>query len=408
MMKRLKTYLKLNLMSIFFIIVSFISVTLAWFAYSGLSNVDTEIGVKAWYIELEQNGEQVSNDLIIPVLDIYPGMDTIYEKVNINNLGDSDARIKYKIVSARILDDESDNYVVNDQVTSEYVEDLLSHAYPFHININLTKNYALAQVGESSFEVSISWPLDSGNDELDGIWGANAYQFRQSEELTKSNAPEYEIRPSMQLVISVTAEQYIEEDTESDLNYNLGDTVLFDVVSNSACLEISSTCLNTYIIDTNNTIGDGTVTLLPDVSNSYTSNTYSNYDTSLSSLTSSWTATTRALVIGDILGIISKDIMNSLLIRDGISNSIIGNLSYGNRLTTEVSTTISSGGYYTFLNEKFNYLISNNCYWIKTEYDTTNSFVVEKIDTINSKIYGKSKDSTCQVIPVIVANKSNL
>ena len=50
MEKRHKVYLKLNLMSIFFIVVSFISVTLAWFAYSGLASVATEVNVKAWYI----------------------------------------------------------------------------------------------------------------------------------------------------------------------------------------------------------------------------------------------------------------------------------------------------------------------------------------------------------------------
>ena len=48
MKRKHKLYLKLNLMSLFFIGVSFISVTLAWFAYSGLTSVKTEIGVKAY------------------------------------------------------------------------------------------------------------------------------------------------------------------------------------------------------------------------------------------------------------------------------------------------------------------------------------------------------------------------
>jgi hypothetical protein len=51
---RHKSYLRLNLVSLFFVLVSFISVTLAWFAYSGLANVATEIDVKAWYIEFEK------------------------------------------------------------------------------------------------------------------------------------------------------------------------------------------------------------------------------------------------------------------------------------------------------------------------------------------------------------------
>ena len=60
MKKRHKLYLKLNLVSLVFIVVSLIFTTLAWFAYSGLSSLDTEIGVKAWYIELSKNGEAVS------------------------------------------------------------------------------------------------------------------------------------------------------------------------------------------------------------------------------------------------------------------------------------------------------------------------------------------------------------
>ena len=106
MKPRHKVYLKINLVSLFFVIVSFISVTLAWFAYSGLSNVATEIGVKAWYIELEKNGKSISNDIVISLSEIYPGMDVVNEVVNIKNMGDSDAELNYKIVSARILDNE--------------------------------------------------------------------------------------------------------------------------------------------------------------------------------------------------------------------------------------------------------------------------------------------------------------
>ena len=77
MKEKLKKYLKVNIMSLVFIVVSLISVTLAWFAYSGLTEVKTEIDVKAWYIELEKDGSTVSNDIVISSDDIYPGMDTI-------------------------------------------------------------------------------------------------------------------------------------------------------------------------------------------------------------------------------------------------------------------------------------------------------------------------------------------
>ena len=157
MKNRYKKYLRINIVPVIFIIVSFISVTFAWFAYSGLSNVNTEIGVKAWHIELEKDGQKASNDIVISLENIYPGMDTVYEKVDIKNLGDSDATLKYSVVSARLLDKAENNFVINETTTSEYVEDLLAHEYPFHININLSKNYVLAKNDQSTFEVSVSW-----------------------------------------------------------------------------------------------------------------------------------------------------------------------------------------------------------------------------------------------------------
>ncbi len=407
MKRRFKFYLKLNLMSVVFIIVSFISVTLAWFAYSGLSKVSTDIGVKAWYIELKKDGETVSNDIVISLDDIYPGMETVDELVTINNLGDSNATIRYSISSARILDDPEDEYIVDDVIyTSDQVEDILSHDYPFHINISLSKRYALEKTGQSTFEVSVSWPLDSLDDELDSIWGTDAYNFRQSEESQLLQNPDYQIRPSIQVVLRVTAEQYLEEeDSSSDPNYNLGDSVLYDVVNNTTCPTVSSTCLETNIIDINNTLGDETVTLLPNPNTIYISDTYTNYSSALASLTSTWTVTSRALEVSDILNIVSRDITDSLLIRGGVSDSIIGNLTYNNRLVTELNKAIISSGYYKYINEKFDYLTASNCFWTSTNYDTTNGFAINSIDTIYSKIYPEQKNISCNIVPVIIVDK---
>ena len=57
MKSRHRLLLKSNLISLFFIAMSFMSITLAWFAYSGLSTVSTDIDVKAWYIEFDKNVE---------------------------------------------------------------------------------------------------------------------------------------------------------------------------------------------------------------------------------------------------------------------------------------------------------------------------------------------------------------
>lgn len=406
--KKYKLFLRINFVSLLFLVISFISVTLAWFAYSGLLNVATEINVKAWYIELEKDGQLVSNEIIVSLAEIYPGMETVKEVVNIKNLGDSDAQVRYSLISARILDDPEHNYVINDITTSEYVEDLLSHEYPFHINMNLTKRYVLSKGEESIFEISISWPLDSGDNELDSLWGTAAYVFYQNEENKKNQDPEYQIRPSIQIIISLVAEQYLETDIASDYRYNLGDTVLFDVVTNSICSEVSSTCLETYIIDVNNTLSDEIVTLLPNPNNVYLNGSYHDYDSLFNTITNDWTVNTRPLLVEDLLKIISTDIINSFLIREELSDAIIGNLNYDNRMSIELNKAISYNGYYRFINEKFPYLVATNCYWTNSEYDSLNSFAVKVNDENTSKLYNESKTSSCNVVPVILVNKLNL
>ena len=74
-------------MTLFFIAISCISVTLAWFAYSGIAKVSTDIDVKSWLIEFEKNDTTVSNNIVISLDDIYPGMEVMHETIKIKNKG---------------------------------------------------------------------------------------------------------------------------------------------------------------------------------------------------------------------------------------------------------------------------------------------------------------------------------
>jgi hypothetical protein len=404
-----KVYLKLNLMSLVFIVVSFISVTLAWFAYSGLADVKTEVGVKAWYIELNKDGKPVSNEIVISLSDIYPGMETSHEMINIKNLGDSDAQLKYSIESARVLGDLEDNFKVTEGGTeSAYIEDVLSHKYPFHINMNMEKNYILSKQDDSDFEVSVSWPLDSGDDAFDSLWGTKAYQFQKSEQGLQTTDPTHQIRPSIQVVIKITAEQYLENDTTSDPKYNLGDVVLYDPVNNKGCSEIGSSCIATYVIDRNNTLGDKTVTLMPNPKNTYVTGGFSDYNTLLSNVTSNWTVASRGLTAGDIMNVVSADVMNTNLVKAGISNIIVGNLKYGDRMNIELAKASNLNAYYSYKNNKFTYLSTANCYWTSTEYNASLGYAAKKIDDDSSKVYGEPKEISCNIVPVIIADKANI
>lgn len=411
MKKRIKAHFKLNLLSLFFIAVSFISITLAWFAYSGIARVETDIKVKAWYIQIEKDNEVVKNEVVISLDEIMPGMDTVSEMLKIQNLGDSDAELHYKIESARLLGDTKNNYIVDGiEVTSEEVEDLLSYELPFSINMSVTKNYISAHGDEAYFEVSVSWPLDSDRDELDSEWGNNAYEFLEAEKVKHSFDPTYQIRPSIQIIISVVAEQYLENEDSSDPRYNLGDEILFDVVNKQICTSVDATCIKTHVIDVNNTLGDDTVTLFPDPIFAHIDGEYDEYDSLFVSRTATWTANTRPLFIQDLIKIISKDVKDSFLIRNNLSNAIIGSINSPERMELEIGKIKKYNGYYQYKNINFDFLSSAVCYWTRNEFDDTKAFAVQKTDEFTSKIYGEQKNIAegCKVIPVIIANKSDL
>lgn len=409
MEKRHKAYFKLNLVSVFFMAVSFISVTLAWFAYSGLIGVSTEVNVKAWNIELSKDGSAVTNNVVISLSELYPGMTPVTELITLRNLGDSDAEIKYDVVSARILGESKDSYLINEtDTTSEYIEDLISHYYPFGINISISNNYILSKGIEETFEISISWPLDSGNDELDSIWGNKAHVFQQDELLKKEKDSSYQVLPSIQVEINISAQQYLDNEESSDFKYNLGDEILVDVINNERCNIISETCIKTYIIDENNTNADTKVTLLPNPHREYDHANYNDYIDTFNNYVSSWNVNTRPLFVEDLLKVISKDIKNSFLIIENHSDKIIGNLKYSNRLNSVITKTAIENGFFRFTNEIYDYLASNNCYWTQSNYNDTSAYALIKEDDNTSKIYNNLKENSCHVIPIIEMDKSNL
>ena len=406
MKRKYKAYLKLNIMSLFFIAVSLISVTLAWFAYSGIINVKTEVDVRAWYIEFDKDGESISNNVVLSLSEIYPGMETVTESVNVKNLGDSDAEIRYAIKSARILNDTYEVDGVN--VVSETLEDSLSHDYPFHVNISLEKDFARAKVGESKINISVSWPLDSGTDEIDSDWGMRAYNFQKAEEQLHEEDNTYNPRNTIKIVINLSADQYTENPNAVDMDFYEGRFIMYDVVANKSCTEISSTCLRTHVISRNSKISDTTVSLLPDFLYDYGKTTYDNYSTALSTVTSGWVVPTRTLTANDLLNIVSNDVINSYLVRPNLSNLIIGELKYPNRIQTELNKAIIASGYYTYNIEKYDYLDTNSCYWTSTNYNNDKGFALVNHNQTTGKIYGENKTTNCDVVPVIEALKVNI
>lgn len=411
--KKHKRYLKLNLMSLFFTGISFISITLAWFAYSGIAKVETTINVQAWQIKFTKSGTPQSNTIYVTLNDVSPGMQVKSEVIDISNLGDADATIDYEIKSARIFDD------VITASSLEELEDKISHNYPFKINMSLSDRHANAHDGMAEFTVSASWPLDSGDDKTDSDWGKKAYDFNDSEQKKWKADNSYQVRPSISIEISLKAEQYIETPISSDPEFKLGTIILYDFVNNVKCTSLEGTCTKAYVIDVNNKLnvngiidgvevnGDDTVTLLPDLYGTYPTATASTYESTLNTLKTSWKVAMRGLTVQDVLPIVSKDVVNSVMMRPPKSNEIIGYLNYGTRLNDYITSTINQNGYYRFLNENFPYLVSNKCYWLNTNYNDT-KFALTKADNEYSKIYNAPSNTECSIIPVVTVEKAKL
>ena len=404
--KRHKVYLKINLVSVVFAVVSFISVSFAWFAYSGLVDTKTEVGVKAWYIEFEKNNKVVSNDIIISLSDLYPGMEPLSEVITIKNLGDSDAKLKYTIDYARILDDSKDYYALSDNYTSDEIEDALAHNYPFHINATLNKTKLNAKDTDAEFIVTVSWPLDSGNDALDSIWGSKAYQFERKQEEKKKKDSNYNKEASINIGIDVSAQQVTDDIDDLDYDFEYGKEVLFDVKNNMICQSLSDTCLKTYVIDPANLIGDKYVSLLPDISSFNLEGTFNNYKNLFDESVSTWNTNTRILEAKDILKVVSKDINSTLIVTPNISDAILGTVKFGSRADDILTKVGNTNGFISYDN-KHKLFNTDKCIWTSTKYNKTSGYAYI-VDGNKSKLYGENISTTCNILPVIIAQKSNI
>ena len=387
--RKKKVYLKINIVSILFAVVSLISVTLAWFAYSGLAAARTEVDVKAWYIEFEKNNQAVSNNIVISLDDIYPGMEPKTEVINIKNLGDTEAKLKYKISKARILDANADYYEMNNNTTSEYIEDVISHNYPFHIDISLDKLYIDAK-DQAVFKVNVTWPLDSGNDALDSLWGRKAYQYDQ----TQATLQEEEKEPSIEVTINVTAEQAIDDLDSVDTNYLLGKRIYYNPVNDTKCTSTAGNCIETHVIDTFNKVEDTTVTLLPNTD--LGEGTFQQYQ----NISPNWTTNYRLLTSTDILKVLSLDIQNSKIKINGISDRVIGRVLDNTRANSIINNIVTNNGYIEY--SDFAYLQSVKCIWTNTTYNDL-GFALDR-----TKLYGENKNTECRMIPVLIVQKTKL
>ena len=159
------------------------------------------------------------------------------------------------------------------------------------------------------------------------------------------------------------------------------------------------------VIDVHNKTTDQTVTLIPNILRIDQIGTYNDYLLHYQNIVQSWKVENRPLTASDILKVISTDVYDSKLVRDGLSDSIIGTLKTENRVQSKLSNISQLNGYYIF--NMFEYFNSTNCYWTNTNYNDKKAMAVITGSDV-TKLYGESKTTECKIIPVIIASKLDI
>ena len=77
-------------------------------------------------------------------------------------------------MSVKVLDEF---YQIGEGITTEQLENKMKTQYPFKINIQKDDTELSQGTGSGVFIVTVEWPFESGNDELDTIWGNKAYEY---------------------------------------------------------------------------------------------------------------------------------------------------------------------------------------------------------------------------------------
>ena len=151
--------------------------TYAWFVYNTRINMDLSVHVSSWEIKFEDEDNELANYMYVELERAYPGMPDYEKTITVTNSGEISAKLEYEIDSISIMGETYDVEDENTDYTSQDLENKLDE-YPFKIKImSDDTNLNSSNGGQGIFKVTVTWPYESGNDELDTEWGNKAYEF---------------------------------------------------------------------------------------------------------------------------------------------------------------------------------------------------------------------------------------
>lgn len=194
MEKLVRILKKIKIKNIIILILLIIFNTYAWFIYATKVSSDLSVHISSWNVEFSTGENETVTNIVIAVERVYPGME-IYEKtITVKNKGEIKAELGYDIRALKVMDE---SYIVGENITVEELENKIKTDYPFKINIIKDDTELVQGIGPGQFTVTVEWPFESGDDELDTFWGNKAYEYYSQNPDAKS----------IEIEIKLTAEQ---------------------------------------------------------------------------------------------------------------------------------------------------------------------------------------------------------
>lgn len=174
MEKLVKILKKIKIKNIVILILLIVFNVYAWFIYATEVSSEITVHISSWNVQFSVGEDETVTNIVIAVERIYPGMEIAEKNVTVINKGEIKAELDYRIKSLKVLDEF---YQVGENITQGELLNKINTEYPFKINVIKDDTQLLAGTGNGSFCVTVEWPFESGNDELDTEWGNKAYEY---------------------------------------------------------------------------------------------------------------------------------------------------------------------------------------------------------------------------------------
>ncbi len=166
---------RVRISTLILLLITFSSTTFAWFIYATKISSGLTAHIETWDVKFTADDNNISEYINFVIPDLYPGMANYSDGITAYNFGEKQATITYQIISAKIL---GTVYTVDEvTLTTGQLTNILADDFPFKIELELTNDILSPNSGTTRFNINVTWPYESGNDDLDTYWGKRSFDF---------------------------------------------------------------------------------------------------------------------------------------------------------------------------------------------------------------------------------------